>query len=270
VGYAEVLAWDVHDPWRGLSYEPQESARIGDLGLPLAVQAAEAEVDRPGMYVALHKAQEDVYRVGWMTSVSNAGFAEYAARYLGGRNRSVEDLEGGPTAANLDPSSPSVWSRYLEHERSGDVGRGAANEAEEAVLAACREADLESMFILDMSPASAEAQGVDEPDDFLRRLVPTADDAPLARDLFTARVKVTGRLPEVETTLIGPARLWEGVGEHTVTESYPLLERGKPYLNIAARVDATEPTPSDFYALFETATPSPAKGEAESLGSDDF
>jgi hypothetical protein len=270
VGYAEVLAWDIHDPWRGLSYEPQESARIGDLGLPLAVQAAEAEVDRPGMYVALHKAQEDVYRVGWMTSVSNAGFAEYAARYLGGRNRSVEDLEGGPTAANLDPSSPSVWSRYLEHERSGDVGRGAANEAEEAVLAACREADLESMFILDLSPASAEAQGVDEPDDFLRRLVPTADDAPLARDLFTARVKVTGRLPEVETTLIGPARLWEGVGEHTVTESYPLLERGKPYLNIAARVDATEPTPSDFYALFETATPSPAKGEAETLGSDDF
>lgn len=138
------------------------------------------------------------------------------------------------------------------------------------MLAACREADLESMFILDLSPASAETQGVDEPDDFLRRLVPTADDAPLARDLFTARVKVTGRLPEVETTLIGPARLWEGVGEHIVTESYPLLERGKPYLNIAARVDATEPTPSDFYALFETAAPSPAKGEAESLGSDDF
>ena len=270
VGYAEVLAWDIHDPWRGLSYEPQESARIGDLGLPLAVQAAEAEVDRPGMYVALHKAQEDVYRVGWMTSVSNAGFAAFAARYLGGRNGSVEDLEGGPTAANLDPSSPSVWSRYLEHERSGDVGRGAANEAEEAVLAACREADLESMFVLDLSPASAEAQGVEEPDDFLQRLVPTADDAPLAGELFTASVKVAGRIPQVETTLIGPARLWEGIREHTVTESYPLLERGKPYLNIAARVDATEATPSDFYALFETATPSQAKGEAESLGSDEF
>jgi hypothetical protein len=270
VGYAEVLAWDVHDPWRGLSQENQERARIGELELPLAIQAAEAEVDRPGMYVALHKAREDVYRVGWLTSVSNAGFAEYAARYLGSRNGSVEDLEGGPTAANLDPESPSVWSRYLEHERSGDVGRGAADEAEHAVLAACRDADLESMFVLDLAPASAEAQGVDEPDDFLRRLVPTEDDAPLARDLFTASVRVTGRLPQVETRLIGPARLWEGIGDHTVTESSPLLERGKPYLNIAARVDATEPTPSEFFALFETDGIRRVESSEQPAGGDDF
>lgn len=267
--WVEIISGFAYSPWGTARLSADDERAQLTRQPPLAVQLAEATINDERIRFAIRHARQRLFKAGWLGSVYDAYLRGFSSQFVG--------VEKSVTPDQILFDDPTGWQEFTLYTRAPRVIDEIRAGAVERVIEASNELELDELFQLDLTTASAETTGSDDPDAFLVDIIPTgaSPDRHLAPIVWAETYVAIGDPDLVSSKLIGPARFRERLGDTEYATATQQLSAGKAYLNVVARVDASPMQRPEHLAPFEAVrvvekAPKRATSKPKDTNPDDF